>query len=65
MKTHPPGPNGQRDSSGCAYGTAEEAAEKGNAIALVRSEIPQGLKPELFFSIIYGPAEAVPLLQSC
>jgi hypothetical protein len=28
---------------------AQQAAEKGNAVALVRREIPQGLKPELFF----------------
>jgi hypothetical protein len=32
---------------------------------LVRREIGQGLKPHLFFSCTCGPAEAVPLLQSC
>jgi hypothetical protein len=28
------------------------------------SEDQQGLKPTLFIAVVYGPAEAVPLLQS-
>jgi hypothetical protein len=36
MKAHRSGPEGRRSSSGCAFGTAEQASEKGHLLSMVR-----------------------------
>jgi hypothetical protein len=50
--------------SGAFCGTTEELAEKVGKLNESGKQEWQGLKPELIFVRLIGPAEAVPLLQS-
>ena len=49
---------------GDRFGTAEQLAEKVGRLRETDGTRVQGLKPTTFVACVFGPAEAVPLLQN-